>query len=81
MRQQKAVDEAVYQEIATRRTEDCSKRQDILSLMMTARDETGEAMKDYELRDELMTLMLAGHETHRHGDRLGVILGSSLSRN
>ncbi|PSB07194.1 cytochrome P450 [Pleurocapsa sp. CCALA 161] len=63
MRQQKAIDEAIYQEIANRRTEDCSQRQDILSLMMSARDESGEAMKDYELRDELMTLMLAGHET------------------
>ena len=63
MRQQKAIDEAIYQEIATRRIEDCSQRQDILSLMMLARDEAGEGMKDYELRDELMTLMLAGHET------------------
>ncbi|MEL7420634.1 MAG: cytochrome P450, partial [Cyanobacteria bacterium J06555_3] len=62
-RQQKAIDEAIYQEIATRRTEDCSQRQDILSLMMSARDEAGEGMKDVELRDELMTLMLAGHET------------------
>jgi cytochrome P450 family 110 len=63
VRQQKAIDEAIYQEIATRRTEDCSHRQDILSLMMSAKDESGSAMKDYELRDELMTLMLAGHET------------------
>lgn len=63
VRQQKAIDEAIYQEIATRRTEDHSQRQDILSLMMSARDEAGSAMKDSELRDELMTLMLAGHET------------------
>ncbi|MGB5632315.1 MAG: cytochrome P450 [Waterburya sp.] len=63
VRQQKAIDEAIYQEIATRRTEDCSQRQDILSLMMSAQDEAGEGMKDCELRDELMTLMLAGHET------------------
>ncbi|HEY9769224.1 MAG TPA: cytochrome P450 [Coleofasciculaceae cyanobacterium] len=63
IRQQKAIDEAIFQEIATRRTEDNSQRQDILSLMMSARDEAGEAMKDSELRDELMTLMLAGHET------------------
>jgi cytochrome P450 family 110 len=63
VRQQKAIDAAIYQEIATRRIEDCSQRQDILSLMMSARDESGEAMKDGELRDELMTLMLAGHET------------------
>ncbi|MEO0837080.1 MAG: cytochrome P450 [Cyanobacteria bacterium J06642_3] len=63
VRQRKAIDEAIYQEIATRRTEDHSQRQDILSLMMLAHDEAGEKMKDYELRDELMTLMLAGHET------------------
>ena len=63
VRQQKAIDELIYQEIATRRTEDNSQRQDILSLMMTAKDEAGESMKDLELRDELMTLMLAGHET------------------
>lgn len=63
VRQQKAIDEALYQEIATRRKEDNSQSQDILSLMMSARDESGEGMKDYELRDELMTLMLAGHET------------------
>ena len=62
-RQQKAIDELIYQEIATRRIEDLSQRQDILSLMMTAKDEAGESMKDLELRDELMTLMLAGHET------------------
>ena len=63
VRQIKAIDESIYQEIATRRTEDCSQREDILSLMMSAQDENGEGMKDYELRDELMTLMLAGHET------------------
>ena len=63
LRQQKAIDEAIYQELDSRRTEDCSQRQDILSLMMSAQDESGEGMKDSELRDELMTLMLAGHET------------------
>ena len=63
IRQQKAIDETIYQEIATRRTEDNSQRQDILSLLMSAKDEAGFGMKDYELRDELMTLMLAGHET------------------
>ncbi len=36
---------------------------DVLSLMMAARDETGEAMTDAELKDELMTLLIAGHET------------------
>ena len=63
LRQQQAIDAAIYQELAFRRTQDISDRQDILSLMMSARDETGEALNESELRDELMTLMLAGHET------------------
>ena len=62
-RQKTAIDEAIYREIAARRTEDHSQRQDILSLMLSARDESGAGMKDDELKDELMTLMLAGHET------------------
>lgn len=36
---------------------------DILSLMQAARDENGEALSDLELKDELMTLLFAGHET------------------
>jgi cytochrome P450 len=38
-------------------------RSDILSLLLAARDEDGEPMSDEELRDELLTLVLAGHET------------------
>jgi cytochrome P450 len=38
-------------------------RNDILSLLMSARDEAGEALRDVELRGELMTLLTAGHET------------------
>ncbi|HEV7774504.1 MAG TPA: cytochrome P450 [Conexibacter sp.] len=38
-------------------------RTDILSLLLAARDEDGEPMSDTELRDELLTLVLAGHET------------------
>lgn len=63
IRQQQAIDLAIYQELSSRRTQDYSQREDILSLMMSARDEQGEALTDTELRDELMTLMLAGHET------------------
>lgn len=36
---------------------------DILSLMLAARDDSGEAMSDAEIRDELRTLLVAGHET------------------
>ena len=39
----------------------------MLSLLLRARDEDGEAMSDPELRDELMTMLLAGHETTATG--------------
>jgi cytochrome P450 len=58
------LDELIYQEIARRRGEaDVDSRADILSLLLGARDEQGQAMTDRELRDELVTLLLAGHET------------------
>jgi cytochrome P450 family 135 len=58
------LDEVTYAEIARRRAqEDLAERTDILSLLMLARDEDGQAMTDQELRDELVTLLLAGHET------------------
>jgi cytochrome P450 len=63
LRQQQQIDNLIYQEIAERRQEKDSQRQDILSLLMSARDEDGQPMSDRELRDELMTLMFAGHET------------------
>lgn len=46
-----------------RRAEDLDERRDILSLLLQARTEDGEALSDKELRDELLTLVLAGHET------------------
>jgi cytochrome P450 len=58
------LDSVIYEELARRRVqEDLAERTDILSLLMQARDEDGEAMTDRELRDELVTLLLAGHET------------------
>jgi len=46
-----------------RRADDLDERRDILSLLLQARTEDGEALSDKELRDELLTLVLAGHET------------------
>jgi cytochrome P450 len=46
-----------------RRAADLEQRTDIMSLLMQARTEEGEALSDQELRDELLTLVLAGHET------------------
>jgi len=59
------VDEALMAEIAEhRRRPDLEQRDDILSMLMTATFEDGTEMDDRELlRDQLMTLLLAGHET------------------
>jgi len=59
-----AVDELVFNEIAAHRADpDLESRDDILSLLLQARHEDGSSMSDGELRDELMTLLIAGHET------------------
>ncbi|HEX4435983.1 MAG TPA: cytochrome P450 [Solirubrobacteraceae bacterium] len=59
-----SLDRVLYAEIARRReASDLAERADILSLLLQARDEEGAAMTDGELRDELVTLLLAGHET------------------
>jgi cytochrome P450 len=58
------LDRATYAVIGQRRrADDLGERRDILSLLLQARTEEGEAMSDKELRDELLTLVLAGHET------------------
>jgi cytochrome P450 family 135 len=63
-RQLKAADELLYAEIAERRDRgDFEEREDILSMMMQAEFDDGERMSDTDLRDQLMTLLLAGHET------------------
>jgi cytochrome P450 len=46
-----------------RRAADLDERNDILSLLLRARTEDGETLSDGEVRDELLTLVLAGHET------------------
>ncbi len=57
-------DRCVYSIIAKRRqADDLGERRDILSLLLSARTEDGEALTDRELRDDLLTLVLAGHET------------------
>ncbi len=58
-----ALDRMVYQIIAERRR-DPSDHGDLLSMFMAAEDEeTGERMDDQQLRDEVLTMVLAGHET------------------
>jgi cytochrome P450 len=76
LRNRQRIDQLIYEEIAERRRNgpahraqareplsSLHPRNDILTLLMSARDEVGEALTDVELRDELMTLLIAGHET------------------
>ncbi|HEU0024599.1 MAG TPA: cytochrome P450 [Thermoleophilaceae bacterium] len=59
-----AADELLFEEIRRRRSApDLEERDDILSMLIQARDDDGRGMSDQELRDELMTLLVAGHET------------------
>ena len=64
----KEVDDLLYAEIAEhRRRDDLEDRDDMLSALILARFEDGEGMTDTDLRDQLMTLLLAGHETTATG--------------
>jgi len=63
MKKQEQADQLIYQEIRERRENFDPDRTDILNLLMSAQDENGQVMTDVELRDELMTLLVAGHET------------------
>ncbi|HET8814374.1 MAG TPA: cytochrome P450 [Solirubrobacterales bacterium] len=68
VRSREALDEFIYEEIRLRRAEPgFEDRDDVLSLLLGARDEAGEAMDDQELRDELITVLGAGHETTATG--------------
>jgi len=63
-RRLRVADELLYAEIARRREEpDLQERTDVLSLLLSARDDEGKPMTDAELRDELFTMLGAGHET------------------
>ena len=78
------VNAPIYEEITARRgAGDLAERDDIMSLLLQATHEDGSPMSDVELRDELVTLLVAGHETTanalawaaerlcRHPDKLG----------
>ncbi|MFL5897070.1 MAG: cytochrome P450 [Solirubrobacterales bacterium] len=59
-----SLDDFVYEEIGLRRAEAGEEeRDDVLSLLLRARHEDGSPMSDSELRDELLTVIGAGHET------------------
>jgi cytochrome P450 len=60
----RAAAELLFAEIARRRKDpELAQRDDVFSALLLAADENGERLSDQEVRDELMTLLLAGHET------------------
>jgi cytochrome P450 len=63
IRSRAVLDEIVFGEIARRRACPDTDRRDILSLLVRARGEGGEQFGDREIRDQVMTLMFAGHDT------------------
>jgi cytochrome P450 len=63
LKRREEIDNLIYAEINERRLEDDASRTDILSLLMSARDENEEQMTDKELRDQLVSLLLLGYET------------------
>jgi cytochrome P450 len=61
-------DRLLYAEIAERRTDpDLASRSDALAMLVRAADQDGRTMSDAELRDQLMTLLVAGHDTTATG--------------
>ena len=62
MRSRKRLDSLIYGEIDRRRASG-ERGEDILSLLLDAADEEGETLSDAHIRDEVMTLLFAGHDT------------------
>mgnify|MGYP001798170546 CR=1 FL=1 len=63
VRRKRKIYELLQEEIDERRANLQSSGNDVLSLMMSARDEAGEGLSDIELKDQMMPLLVAGHET------------------
>ncbi len=57
------IDAVIFSEITRRRREPADERADLLSLLLDARDEDGASLSDLQVRDQVMTLLFAGHDT------------------
>ena len=62
-RVRREIDALLLDEVRRRRAEGPEERTDIMSMLLAARDEDGSAMSDEEVRDEMFTMLVAGHET------------------
>lgn len=63
LQQKQQIRELLQSECDRRRSNPEAMGEDILSLLLSARDEAGEPMSDEEIQDELLTMLFAGHET------------------
>jgi len=63
LKRRQQIDEIIYAEISQRRLEKDASRTDILTMLMSACDDTGKHLTDEELRDQLISLLLLGYET------------------
>ena len=64
VRERAAIDKIVYRQIEQGKEKRGSNgRYDVLNLLLQAQDENGHGMSDLEIRDELMTILVSGHET------------------
>ena len=63
MRLSRQIDSILFAEFARRRSDGVEGRADVLSMLLAARYEDDQAIPDQVIRDEMYTLMLAGHET------------------
>lgn len=63
LQRRQQIDALIYAEILQRRTISDTSRTDILTMLMSARDDNGQQMTDVELRDQLVSLLLLGYET------------------
>ena len=62
-RVRRGIDELLHDEVRRRRAAGPKERTDIMSMLLAARDEDGSPMSDEEVRDEMFTMLVAGHET------------------
>ena len=63
VRLMKEINALLFASFAQRRAEGPTGRTDILTMLLEARDEDGQPLSDQHLRDEMITLLIAGHET------------------
>lgn len=63
LKETKAIDQLIYRSIESAKTAELDERYDVLTMLAHTKDQEGNGFSDQELRDEVITLLIAGHET------------------